>query len=390
MAKFFLRKKAGNRIVSGHPWVFANEIGDTDGNYSAGDIVELFSYSGSFIGRGFVNPASQIRIRLLTWQKDELIDDSFFVKKLRRAWAYRQKIGFSENCRLVHGEADGLPGLIIDKYNEYLVVQSQALGIDKWMHVITSTLEDIFKPKGIYLRNDTPIRLLEGLSQEQQYISKSFDTNIKIKENDLSIHIDIANGLKTGYQLDHSINRTLLQHFVKDAEVLDVFCYSGSFALHAAKYGAKKVVGLDIDETAITLAKQNAASNNYEQVCSFEIANAFDILKAWGKDGKLFDVVILDPPSFSSNKTNIEKALIGYKEINLRAMKLLRQGGFLVTTSSTHTVSIEQFKEVLEAAAKDAGRLLKQYSYQTQSPDHPIVWNIPTTKHLDFFILQVV
>lgn len=390
MAKFFLRKKAGTRIVSGHPWVYANEIGDTDGGYEPGDIVELFSYTGSFIGKGFVNPASQIRIRLLTRQKDTEINEKFFFRKIEQAWKYRQKIGYTENCRVVYGESDGLPGLVIDKYGSCIVVQSQSLGIDRWMTGITSAIISIFSPEGVYLRNDIPIRTLENVSMDKGFLSAPFDTNIVIKENGLQFHVDIANGLKTGYRLDYHENRSLLEHIAKDADVLDVFCYSGSYGLHAAKYGAKTVLGIDNDENAIALAKKNAVLNKLESICSFTKLNAFDALKTWSREGKKYDIVILDPPSFAGNKSGQQTAVAGYKEINLRAMKLLRQGGFLLTSSGSPSITEDTFKEVLRSAAKDAGVNIRQVYQQTQSPDHPIAWAIPTTHYMDVYLLQIL
>lgn len=390
MAKLFLRKKAGSRIVSGHPWVFANEIGDSDGNYIAGDIVEVYSYSGSFIGKGFINPASQIRVRLLSRDKEEVIDNNFFNQKIRGAWIYRQKVGYTENCRLVYGEADGLPGLTIDKFNNYFVIQSQSLGMDKWMDAILSSLSEQFQPEGIYERNDTPIRQLEGLQLKKGFLSTPFDPKITIEEHGLKFYVDIEHGAKTGYYLDQQHNRTLLQHIVKDAEVLDAFCYTGSYAIHAAHYGARSVLGIDTDERWLQLAKENAALNDYEKICSFQQAQAFDMLKIWAKEPKRYDVVILDPPPFAANKNNIDKALSGYKEINLRAMKLLRPRGFLVTTSCTHAVTSEMFREAITKAASDAGKQLRQVTEQTQSPDHPVIWNIPTTRYLKYYILQVL
>lgn len=390
MAKFFLRKKIGDRVVNGHPWIFGNELGDTEGTAEPGDIVEVYSYNGSFVGKGYINPSSQIRIRLLTRNKDEVIDDQFFLNRIKEAWEYRQQIGYVENCRLIFGEADQLPALIIDKFNDYFVIQTLALGMEKWKDAIVAALQTIFSPKGIYERNDVPVRTLEGIPQQKGFLSAPFDTNIIINENGLKFHVDIENGQKTGYFLDQQDNRRAIQHIVKGADVLESFCYTGTFSLHAAQYGAKSVLGLDISENAVATARRNAELNGYEDICKFQAVNAFDVLKQWVKDGKRYDVVILDPPAFTKSRENIDKAITGYKEINLRGMKLTRPGGFLVTASCTNLVSPEKFLETINMAAKDAKRTLRQVAWLTQAADHPIMWNIPSTQYLKFLIVQVL
>jgi 23S rRNA (cytosine1962-C5)-methyltransferase len=390
MAKFFLRKKIGDRVVNGHPWIFGNELGDTEGTAEPGDIVEVYSYNGSFVGKGYINPASQIRIRLLTRDKNEVIDDQFFYKRISEAWEYRKLLGYTENCRLIFGEADQLPALIIDKFNDYFVIQSLALGIEKWKTAIVAAINKIFTPKGIYERNDVPVRTVEGMEQIKGFLSEPFDTNIILNENGLRFHVDIENGQKTGYFLDQQDNRRAIQHVVKGGDVLEVFCYTGTFALHAAHYGAKSVFGIDISEGAVATARKNATLNGYENICSFEAMNAFDVLKQWGKDGKRFDTVMLDPPAFTKSRENIQKAVTGYKEINLRAMKLIRPGGFLVTASCTNLVTPEMFLNVVGDAAKDARRTLRQVEWRTQASDHPILWNVPSTQYLKFLIVQVL
>jgi 23S rRNA (cytosine1962-C5)-methyltransferase len=390
MAKFFLRKKIGDRVINGHPWIFGNELGDSEGSAEAGDIVEVYSSNGSFVGKGYINPASQIRIRLLTRDKNEVIDDQFFYKRIKDAWEYRQQIGYVENCRLIFGEADMLPALIIDKFNDHFVIQTLALGMDKWKHAIVDALQKIFKPRGIYERNDVPVRSLEGMEQQKGFLSEPFDTNIIINENGLRFHVDIENGQKTGYFLDQQDNRRAIQHIVKDADVLEAFCYTGTFSLHAAHYGAKSVLGLDISDTAVATARRNAELNNYSDICKFDSVNAFDVLKQWVKDGKRYDVVMLDPPAFTKSRENIQKAITGYKEINLRGMKLTKPGGYLVTASCTNLVPPDMFLDIIGMAAKDARRTLRQVTWQTQASDHPIIWNIPTTQYLKFLIVQVL
>jgi len=390
MAKFFLRKKIGDRVVNGHPWIFGNELGDHEGEAEPGDIVEVYSYNGSFVGKGYYNPASQIRIRLLSRDKGEVIDDQFFYKRIADAWEYRKQIGYVENCRLIFGEADMLPALIIDKFNDYLVIQTLALGMEKWKGAIVDALQKIFKPKGIYERNDVPVRNVEGLPQIKGFLSEPFDTNIILNENGLKFHVDIENGQKTGYFLDQQDNRRAIHNIVRGADVLEAFCYTGTFSLHAAHYGAKSVMGLDISENAVGVARRNAVLNGYDDICKFEAVNAFDVLKQWVKDGKRYDVVMLDPPAFTKSRENIQKAITGYKEINLRGMKLTKPGGYLVTASCTNLVPPEMFLEIIGMAAKDARRTLRQVEWRTQASDHPILWNVPTTQYLKFLIVQVI
>ncbi len=390
MAKFFLRKKIGDRVASGHPWIFGNELGDSEGTAEPGDIVEVYSSNGSFVGKGYINPASQIRIRLLTRDKNETIDDQFFYKRIKEAWEYRKLLGYVENCRLIFGEADQMPALIIDKFNDYFVIQSLALGIERWKGAIVAALQKIFTPKGIYERNDVPVRTIEGMEQIKGFLSEPFDTNIIINENGLKFHVDIENGQKTGYFLDQQDNRRAIKQIVKDADVLEVFCYTGTFSLHAAQYGAKSVMGIDISEGAVATARKNAQLNGYEDVCKFEAMNAFDVLKQWAKEGKRYDTVMLDPPAFTKSRENIQKAVTGYKEVNLRGMKLVKPGGFLVTASCTNLVTPEMFLNVIGDAAKDARRTLRQVEWRTQAADHPILWNVPSTQYLKFLIVQVL
>ena len=390
MAKYFLRKKISDRVINGHPWIFGNELGDSEGTADPGDIVEVYSYNGSFVGKGYINPASQIRIRLLTRYKNEEIDDLFFYNRINEAWKYRQQIGYVENCRLIFGEADQIPALIIDKFNDYFVIQTLALGTEKWKNAIVDAVKKIFNPKGIYERNDVPVRELEGMKQQKGFLTEPFDTNIIINENGLKFHVDLENGQKTGYFLDQQDNRRAIQHIVQDANVLEAFCYTGTFSIHAAHYGAKSTLGLDISETAVGAARRNAELNGYGEKCKFEAINAFDVLKTWVKEGREYDVVMLDPPAFTKSRENIQKALAGYKEINLRGMKLTKAGGFLVTASCTNLVEPSLFLKTIEMAAKDAKRKLRQVTWQTQASDHPILWHIPSTQYLKFLIVQVL
>jgi 23S rRNA (cytosine1962-C5)-methyltransferase len=390
MTKVILKKKISRRIENGHPWVFANEVASIDGEINGGDIVEVYNSDKRFVGKGYANPKSQIIVRILTRHKDVEINDEFFYNRILEAWNYRKQLGYVENCRLIFGEADFLPALIIDKFNDYFVIQTLALGMDIWKPAITKALEKIFSPKGIYERNDVPVRELEGLSQQKGFLSEPFPTEIMINENGLKFYVDIENGQKTGYFLDQQDNRRAIQNIVKGADVLGAFTYTGTFEIHAAHYGAKSVLGLDISESAVKQANRNAALNGYGDICSFQAVNAFDVLKNWAKEGRQYDVVMLDPPAFTKSRENIQKAITGYKEINLRGMKLIKKGGFLVTTSCTNLVQPELFLEIIEMAAKDAKRTLRQVVFQTQASDHPIIWGQENTNYLKFLIVQVL
>jgi 23S rRNA (cytosine1962-C5)-methyltransferase len=390
MTKVYLKRKISRRVESGHPWIFANEVATIEGETEGGETVEVFTYDKNFIGRGYINPKSQILVRLLTRDRAETIDETFFFRRLRQAWEYRQRIGYTENCRLVFGEADDLPALIIDKFNDYFVIQTLALGMDRWKPAIVAALEEIFRPKGIYERNDVPVRELEGLPQQKGFLSAPFDTQIIINENGLRMGVDLEGGQKTGYFLDQHDNRRAIRHIVKGADVLGAFCYTGSFETHAGFYGAKSVLGLDISENAVARARANAELNGLGAVCRYEAVNAFDVLKQWSKEGRQYDVVMLDPPAFTKSRETIQKAITGYKEINLRGMKLVRKGGFLVTSSCTNLVQPELFLETIQLAAKDARRRLRQVTFRAQASDHPIIEGWENTNYLKFLIVQVL
>jgi 23S rRNA (cytosine1962-C5)-methyltransferase len=389
MKKIHLKRKIANRIATGHPWIFANEVEKVEGNPEAGSTVDVYFHDGKFVGKGYFNQQSQIIVRLLTHDKRVEINDEFFLNKIKECWSYRQKIGYKENCRLVFGEADGLPQLIIDKFNDYFVIQTLALGIDIWKPAIVKALQTVFNPKGIFERNDVPVRQLEGLPQQKGFLSQPFDTKIVINENGLKFFVDLENGQKTGYFLDQQDNRRAIQNIVKGADVLGAFTYTGTFEIHAAHYGAKSVLGLDISENAVQQANKNAELNGLQNIVRFETANAFDVLKQWSKEDKKYDVVMLDPPAFTKSRANIQKAITGYKEINLRGMKLVKPGGFLVTSSCTNLVQPELFLQIIDMAAKDVRRKIRQVSFQTQSADHPIIWNMENTHYLKFLIVEV-
>ena len=388
MTKVFLKRKIAPRIANGHPWIYGNEIEKIVGEPAAGDIVEVFYYDKKYVGRGYINQQSQIAVRLLT-RKHENINDDFFLNRIKQAWKYRQKLGYTENCRLVFGEADYLPALVIDKFNDYFVIQTLSFGIEKWKPAIVNALQEIFSPKGIYERNDVPVRELEGLEQQKGFLTAPFDTNIVINENGFKFNVDIENGQKTGYFLDQQDNRRAIKEIAKGADVLGAFTYTGTFEIHAAGYGAKSVYGIDISEQAVEQANKNAALNGLENICRFEAMNAFDALKRWDKEEKKYDVVMLDPPAFTKSRESIGKAVTGYKEINLRGMKLVKNGGFLVTSSCTNLVSPELFLDTIAAAARDAKKRIRQVTFKAQASDHPIIWGLENTNYLKFLIVEV-
>ncbi|MFN5691869.1 MAG: class I SAM-dependent rRNA methyltransferase [Bacteroidota bacterium] len=388
MAEIWLKKQIAPRISNGHPWIYANEIGEVKGSAAGGDIVDVYYFNGKLAGRGYFNPLSQIQVRLLS-RKQEPIDAAFFQARIRKAWEYRKKLGYTENCRLVFGEADDLPALIIDKFNDVFVLQTLSLGMDKWKQAIVDALIQIFSPRGIYERNDVPVRELEGLPQQKGPLCGDFGTDVPILENGLQFLVDVANGQKTGHFLDQQDNRRAIAQIVKDADVLGVFTYTGTFEIHAAHYGARSVLGLDVSEQAVERARVNAALNGLEGKCNFQASNAFDTLKQWGREGKKFDVVMLDPPAFTKSRIHINKALTGYKEINLRGIQLIRDGGFLVSSSCTNLVSEEQFLQTIEEAAKDAKKKVRQVLLSHQSGDHPIVRGLENTHYLKFFIAEI-
>ncbi|MBX5439580.1 MAG: class I SAM-dependent rRNA methyltransferase [Thermoflavifilum sp.] len=386
--KVILKKQAEKRLRWSHPWIFAGEIAKEQVQEGPGAIVDVLNSAGKFWGRGYWNPQSQIRVRLLT-RKEEPVDEGFFFQRLRQCWHYRQQIGYTENCRLVFAEADQLPGLIVDKFGDYLVLQTLALGMDRWKPAIVHALEQLLQPAGIYERNDAPVRELEGLPLTKGFLSKPFPTTFQIRENNLRFWVDVANGQKTGYFLDQRLNRLAIAPFVRDAEILEAFCYTGSFTCHAAAFGAKHITAIDASADALQLAQQNAELNGVSPSCTFLEANAFDVLKQWAGEKRSFDVVMLDPPAFAKSRQQIQSAITGYKEINLRALKMIRPGGFLITSSCTNLVPAPLFLEIIQQAAADARRQIRQVLFHTQPPDHPIVWTIESTAYLKFLIVQV-
>ena len=378
------------RIRQGHPWIFDNQVLRFEGQPEAGGIVQVFDVKKGPLGQAYFNPRSKIRARLITKDLDEPIDAAFFQRKIEAAWNFRKRMGHSVNCRVVFGEADGLPALVVDKFGDVLVLQTMALGIDRHKDAIVQALHEVLKPRGIYERNDAAVREKEGLELRTGFIGEPFDTRLEIEENGLKVIVDVAKGQKTGHFLDQRQNHAAMTRISHQARVLDCFTHTGGFALHAAKYGAKDVLGLDISEDAIATAKQNAEANGLKDRCHFIAANVFDFLAEASKRGDQWDVIVLDPPSFAKSRGALEGATRGYKEINLRAMKCLPPGGFLVTCSCSQHMTPELFREMVASAARDAYREVREVYYGTQPPDHPVHWSIPETLYLKCLVLQVL
>lgn len=389
MAKVILKKGEEDRILLGHPWVFGNEVRGIEGAIQPGDIVDVYDSRNHYLGSGYINPQSKILVRLLTRDHEE-INREFFRKKIQQAWDYRKKLVDTSSCRVIFGEADFLPALIVDKFGDYLSIQTLSLGIEKYKDMIVELLEEIIEPKGIYERNDVQIREKEGLEQKKGFIKGPFDTNVEIMENEVKMLVDIENGQKTGYFLDQRENRAALKPFVKDARVLDTFTHTGGFALHAAHYGAREVTAVDISEHAIEYVKKNAELNGLQDRIKGVVGNVFDVLKEYQLAEEKFDVVILDPPAFCKTKAAVEGAYRGYKDINLRGMKIVKPGGFLVTCSCSHYMYPGLFMEMLQDAAKDAKRMVRQVEFRTQAKDHPVLYGSDESMYLKCVILQVL
>jgi 23S rRNA (cytosine1962-C5)-methyltransferase len=389
MAKVILKKGEEDRILMGHPWVFGNEVKIIEGAVTPGDIVDVHDFKNHYIGSGYINPGSKILVRLLTREHEEINRD-FFRKRIQQAWDYRKKLVDTSSCRVIFGEADFLPALIVDKFGDYLSIQTLSLGIEKYRDIILELLEEILEPKGIYERNDVQIREKEGLEQKKGFIKGPFDTTVEIMENEVKMLVDIENGQKTGYFLDQRENRAALKPFVKDARVLDTFTHTGGFALHAAYYGAREVTAVDISEHAIEYVQRNAQINGLQDKIKGVVGNVFDVLKEYQVNNEKFDVVILDPPAFCKTKSAVEGAYRGYKDINLRGMKILKPGGFLVTCSCSHYMYPGLFMEMLQDAARDAKRMVRQVEFRTQAKDHPVLYGSDESMYLKCVILQVI
>ena len=390
-----LKKGEGRRLKSGGAWIIDNEIDSIMGNFENGDIVMVNDFDGYYLGKGFINTYSKITVRMLTRDASTEIDEAFFTKRLQDAWDYRKKTVDTSSCRIVFGEADFLPGIVIDKFENVLVVESLALGIDKVKNLLINSLKNILKNDGIiisgvYERSDAKVRKHEGMETYKGFIGDEFDTNVHINENGVRYIVDVKDGQKTGFFLDQKYNRLAIQKLCKGAKVLDCFTHTGSFALNAGIAGASSVLGVDASELAIAQARENAVLNGLEDTVSFECRDVFDLLPELESKGEKFDVVILDPPAFTKSRNSIKNAVKGYREINLRAMKLVRDGGFLATCSCSHFMDFELFTKTIKQAAMNSHVRLRQVEFRTQAPDHPILWAADESYYLKFYIFQVI
>ncbi|MGN0377353.1 MAG: class I SAM-dependent rRNA methyltransferase [Suilimivivens sp.] len=389
-----LKKGEGRTIKAGGMWIFDNEIESIMGTFTNGDIVVVHDFDGYPMGKGFINQNSRIRIRLLTRNSKQEIDREFLKRRVKDAWEYRKKTVDTGSCRVIFGEADFLPGLVIDKFSDVLVVESLALGIDRFKLQIIDLLrevlsEDGMEIKGVYERSDARVRLNEGMERVKGFIGEEFDTNVQIIENGVKYMVDVKDGQKTGFFLDQKYNRRAIQKLCKDARVLDCFTHTGSFALNAGLAGAREVIGVDASQLAVDQATENARLNGLENVVSFRCEDVFELLPKLEDAGEKFDVVILDPPAFTKSRNSVKNAIKGYREINLRAMKLVKNGGFLATCSCSHFMSYELFTETINQAARNVHKRLRQVEFRTQAPDHPILWAADESYYLKFYIFQV-
>lgn len=390
-----LKKGEGRTLKSGGLWVYDNEIAKIDGDFENGDIVNVADFDGYPMGKGFINTNSKITVRILSKNADADIDSDFLKKRVKDAWEYRKKTVDTSSCRIIFGEADFLPGLVIDKFSDVLVVESLALGIDKLKLQIIDALKEVLKDdgiiiRGVYERSDAKVRLNEGMERVKGFIGDEFDTNVEIVENGVKYIVDVKNGQKTGFFLDQKYNRLAIQRLCKGAKVLDCFTHTGSFALNAGYAGATDVTGVDASALAVSQAEENAKLNNLENVVHFKCEDVFELLPALEKSGEKYDVVILDPPAFTKSRNSIKNAIKGYREINLRGMKLVKDGGFLATCSCSHFMSYELFTKTINQAAHNVHKRLRQVEYRTQAPDHPILWAADESYYLKFYIFQVV
>ncbi len=384
-----LRSGADKALRHGAVWIYDNQIEAATGGITPGDLCDVFSAGGRFLGRGFYNPRSVIAVRILTRDREEVIDPSFFRRRLETAITLRKDLGMLDSCRLVFAESDGLPALIVDKFRDVLVMQILALGMERYKETLVRLLVELLHPQGIYERDDVPVREREGLPLSTGLLYGTVPELIEIQENEAKMLVDVRNGQKTGYFLDQRENRAAIRPYVGGREVLDCFCHTGGFSVHAGIYGAAHVTAVDISETALEMAAKNAAHNGLNNI-DFVCANVFDLLREYDHAGRSFDTVILDPPAFVKNRRALEKATAGYKEINLRGMKLVRPGGILITFSCSQLMTPERFLQMLREAAGDLGRPVRLLEMRMQSRDHPAAIAQEQPLYLKCFILQVL
>lgn len=398
-----LKKGEGRTIKAGGAWIFDNEIDTITGKFTNGDIVVVHDFDGYPMGRGFINQNSKIRIRMMTRKPDQLIDDDFLRMRVQNAWDYRKQVMACSPdlncCRVIFGEADFLPGITIDKYADVLVVECLALGMEQFKKKIVDFLKEVLAAdginiRGVYERSDANERKKEGLPKVKGFIGEEFDTDVEIVENGVHYMVDVVNGQKTGFFLDQKYNRLAMQRICKNKKVLDCFTHMGTFALNAGIAGAKDVTGLDISEYAVKQATENAKRNNLSDTVKFRCANVLDELPRLAAEGEKYDVVILDPPAFTKSREATKNAIKGYREINMKGLKLVKDGGYLATCSCSHFMTQELLAKTVKEAAKAVHKRLRQVEFRTQGPDHPILWansaNVPESYYLKFYIFQVV
>ena len=393
-AAVILKKGEGRTLKAGGAWIFDNEIDKVEGTPEDGSLVEVRDFDGYGMGTGFYNSRSKIRVRMMSRKAGQPIDRDFLRMRVQNAWDYRKKTVDTSSCRIIFGEADFLPGLVVDKFSDVLVVQSLALGIDRMKEDILSLLVEVLRAdgveiRGIYERSDAKVREQEGLPRQKGFIGAEFPTRVQIVENGVRYEVDVEDGQKTGFFLDQKYNRLAIQRLCRDARVLDCFTHSGSFALNAGIAGASSVLGVDASQLAVDQARINAELNGLSDRVKFQCADVFDLLPELERQGEQFDVVILDPPAFAKSRASVKNATRGYRDINLRGMKLVRDGGYLATCSCSHFMTYELFTQTIAQAARSAHVRLRQVEYRTQAPDHPILWAADESYYLKFYIFQV-
>jgi 23S rRNA (cytosine1962-C5)-methyltransferase len=394
-ATVYLKKGEGRTIKAGGAWVYDNEIDRVEGAFENGDVVALCDFDGYPMGWGFLNTNSKISFRLLSRKKDAVIDAGFMEQRGRDAWEYRKTVIDTSSCRIIFGEADFLPGIVVDKFSDVLVVESLALGIDKWKMTIVEALkkvlaEDGIAIRGVYERSDAKVRQKEGMQPAKGFLGAEFDTKVEIVENGVRYFVDVKDGQKTGFFLDQKNNRAAIHKLCKGKKVLDCFTHTGSFALNAGIAGASSVLGVDASELAVEQARENAALNGLSDKVSFQCADVFDLLPELEHKGESYDVVILDPPAFTKSRASIKQAVKGYREINLRGLKLVKNGGYLCTCTCSHFMDPDLFAKTIREAATGAHKRLRQVEFRTQAADHPILWAADSSYYLKFYIFQVV
>lgn len=389
-----LKKGEGRTIKAGGMWIFDNEIDRISGAFENGDIISVEDFDGYFMGYGFINTHSKITVRLMSRKKEHIIDHAFLEKRIRAAWQYRKQTIDTGCCRIIFGEADWLPGIVIDKFSDVLVVESLALGIDRLKSELLSILKEVLAEdgihiRGIYERSDAKVRLQEGMERYKGFIGEPFDPRVLIEENGIQYIVNVEDGQKTGFFLDQKHNRKSIWKLCPGKKVLDCFTHTGSFALNAGMAGAASVLGVDASMTGIIQAQENARLNGLENTVRFTCADVFELLPQLEAQGETYDVVILDPPAFTKSRNSVKNAVKGYREINLRGMKLIKDQGFLVTCSCSHFMDPELFRKTILEAARGAHKRLRQVEFRTQACDHPILWSADESYYLKFYIFQV-